>query len=344
MRWFPALLSIVFAGLLLSPGIAFAQSAGTPVLAFYYPWYDQGQFTRNAMWDVPVSPYDSDSRATIERQAREAREAGITGFISSWWGQGNRTDQNFATLLDVSKGTNFRSTIYFETGADGLSSESQIVGALRYVMFTYGSHPNLAQVDGKPAIFFWNPSAAGSADTWGRIRAQVDPNWQWHWNVETDRPDSWLGAFDGVHLFSAASWTGDATATYRNLSSKVQAVEERVGRSKVWAAGVAPGWDNSRQGNSVQVFVPRQDGSYYSARWEAALASNPEVVTITSWNEWGEGTAIEPGQQLREPISGHNPPLLSINLGGKPRLLRVHPGLQGVGRSDSLHRRATTGE
>ncbi len=296
MRW-RILLSAVALGV-ASLGIVVPSAAAapdTPVMAFYYPWYNPGDFSRDAMWDIPVTPYQSDSRDTIQRQVQQAKGAGITGFISSWMGPGNRTDKNFATLMDVTKGTDFASTIYFETGSDGLGSPGQIVDALHYVMSTYGSRPNFARVGGKPAIFFWNPSAAGGVDVWASIRAQVDPDHQWHWNVETDRPDQWLDLFDGVHLFSAASWTGDPTGTYKNLRSKVDAVATRTGQPKVWAAGVAPGWDNSRQSNPVQVLIGRESGGYYSRRWDAAIASNPDVVTITSWNEWGEGTAIEPG-------------------------------------------------
>ena len=276
------------------PGSALA-GADSPILAFYYPWYSPAQFDRSQMWDVPVSPYESDSRATIERQVKAARDAGITGFISSWMGIGNRTDKNFATLLDVSKGTGFASAIYLETGAPGLGSEQEIVAALRYVEATYGSNPGFARVGGKPAIFFWNASAAGGLGFWRSVRSQVDPNTQWHWNVETDRPDQWLDVFDGVHLFSAASWTGDPTSIYQGLKTKVDAAATRTGQPKVWAAGVAPGWDNSRQGASARVVVNRENGNYYARRWEAALSSDPGLVTVSSWNEWGEGSEIEPG-------------------------------------------------
>lgn len=272
-----------------------AAAPETPVLAFYYPWYSPGNFNRTAMWDVPVAPYESDSRTTIERQVKEAKEAGITGFICSWMGKDNRTDKNFKTLLDVSRSQGFSATIYFETGAEGLSSEGQVVAQLRYVMSTYGSHPNYTCIGGKPAIFFWYPSGAGSQDTWRRIRSQVDPDHSWHWNVETDRPENWLEVFDGVNLFSAASWTGDATSTYKNLKTKVDNMSSKTGSPKVWSAGVAPGWDNTLQDNPTKVRVDRGGGSYYSKRWESAIASDPGVVTITSWNEWGEGTAIEPG-------------------------------------------------
>ena len=295
MRWRMAstllLAALAALGLSAQPALA----ADIPVMAFYYPWYNPTDFSLSKMWDVPATPYQSDDRGAIQRQVQQASGAGITGFISSWWGKGNRTDKNLATLLNVSKGTSFASTIYFEAGAPGLDSPGAIVSQLQYVTSTYGSNPNLARIGGKPALFFWNPTAVGDAATWQAIRSQVDPNGAWHWNVETDRPNGWLNVFDGVHLFSAASWTSDATSTYKNLKTQVDNFSASSGQEKWFAAGVAPGWDNSHQDNPTQVKVDRQGGAYYSNRWDSAIASEAPIITITSWNEWGEGTEVEPG-------------------------------------------------
>lgn len=38
----------------------------------------------------------------------------------------------------------------------------------------------------------------------------------------------------------------------------------------------------------------REGGEYYRRMWRAALAAGPDDVTITSYNEWGESTAVEP--------------------------------------------------
>lgn len=38
----------------------------------------------------------------------------------------------------------------------------------------------------------------------------------------------------------------------------------------------------------------RADGKYYDEGWQHALATHPEVISVTSWNEWHEGTQIEP--------------------------------------------------
>jgi len=51
------------------------------------------------MPDLPTILYNSSDATTIARQVTEAADAGISGFISSWWGQGDQTDKNFAMLL-----------------------------------------------------------------------------------------------------------------------------------------------------------------------------------------------------------------------------------------------------
>jgi hypothetical protein len=38
----------------------------------------------------------------------------------------------------------------------------------------------------------------------------------------------------------------------------------------------------------------RRDGATYDAMWDCAIAAHADLVTITSYNEWHEGTQIEP--------------------------------------------------
>ena len=38
----------------------------------------------------------------------------------------------------------------------------------------------------------------------------------------------------------------------------------------------------------------RENGGYYDRMFRAAVDASPDVVFITSFNEWGEGTQIEP--------------------------------------------------
>jgi hypothetical protein len=41
-------------------------------------------------------------------------------------------------------------------------------------------------------------------------------------------------------------------------------------------------------------FFSSSDGEYYTSMWRAAQSVAPPIISITSLNEWGEGTQIEP--------------------------------------------------
>jgi hypothetical protein len=61
---------------------------------------------------------------------------------------------------------------------------------------------------------------------------------------------------------------------------------------------VLPGYDDTRvPGRKGTYIVPRNNGATYRSSWSGALASNPDWITITSFNEWFEGSMIEPSVQ-----------------------------------------------
>ena len=59
---------------------------------------------------------------------------------------------------------------------------------------------------------------------------------------------------------------------------------------------MTPGYNDTvvRDGNPP---VSREEGEYYKNRWIDAITLNPDWISITSWNEWHEGTEIEPSQE-----------------------------------------------
>jgi hypothetical protein len=56
---------------------------------------------------------------------------------------------------------------------------------------------------------------------------------------------------------------------------------------------VGPGYDAQPATGDVRIKA-RDDGATYDCMWRAALAAHADIVTITSYNEWSEGTQIEP--------------------------------------------------
>lgn len=275
-----------------------------PVLAFYYMWYTASSWTLSQMSDLPTIQYNSSDPATIARQVNWAANAGITGFISSWWGAGSATDNNFGQLLSYAAtlqkqtGYHFTSTIYFESDAPQLSGETNIVNGLNYVIAHYSNSPYFFHWNGKPVLFFWDPLGGGrTLSEWASIRSQVDPNDSMIWSAE-GVDTSVLSVFDGIHLYSAGYWglqNNDMTAVDQEFEGKVATYNSANNTQKIWAAGVEPGYNDTRiPGRTGTYIVTRNNGATYTESWQAAIASNPSWITITSFNEWFEGSMIEP--------------------------------------------------
>jgi hypothetical protein len=274
------------------------------VLAFYYMWYNPSTWNSNTMSDLPATRYNSSTDAIIDQQLNEASGAGITGFISSWWGAGDQTDKNLGKLLAHSTALenhthyHFASSIYFECDAPALNGSARIVSGLQYLISHYGNDPHFFHWQSKPVFFFWDPLGGGrTLAQWASIRSQVDPGNQTIWSAE-GVDTALLSVFDGIHLFSGGYWglqSNTMTTVDQGFRTKIDAYDKANGTQKIWAAGIIPGYDDTHVPGRVGAYiVPRNNGSTYSSSWASAIASKPDWITITSFNEWFEGSMIEP--------------------------------------------------
>jgi hypothetical protein len=87
-----------------------------------------------------------------------------------------------------------------------------------------------------------------------------------------------------------------AWATSASLAARSDAMLDG-GAPSVVVGTVSPGYDDRRLRGAARPRVDRgARGERYDDTWDAALAGSPDWVVVTSWNEWFEGTSIEPGQ------------------------------------------------
>jgi hypothetical protein len=64
-------------------------------------------------------------------------------------------------------------------------------------------------------------------------------------------------------------------------------------RGLLCAPSVGPGYEAWQATRDMRA-KPRRDGATYDSMWGAAVRAHADLVTITSYNEWSEGTQIEP--------------------------------------------------
>lgn len=276
------------------------------ILANYFPWYDLDLWGQGVTRDVPTVFYNSDHLSTIQRHISWAQQAGLDGFAVHWFQAGDRTDSNLRQVLAQSP-AGFRSTITFLTHILPGANRAMVVDSLKYVG-GYGDHPNFLRLNGKPVIFFADmdrlplEGAVSAVAAWRSIRAEVDPANNAIWIAEGLDP-SYLSIFDGLYIYKidhaccptaytrASAWAG-----------WVRSWEKKTRQTKLWVGTIQPGWDDTRSAGRPDLRVPspafardRKDGLYYQNTFNAAMRSKPDLIIVHSFNEWIEGSQIEPG-------------------------------------------------
>jgi hypothetical protein len=270
------------------------------VLAFYYPWYDQNTWNDPAVPDHPVDRYRSTDDNVMARQIDQARGANIDAFVSAWYGPqvvNNQTETNLRALLVQSQPRSFSVGALVETAGPFFHSSDDMRSALAYLLGTHAAKPSYLRWNGKPVIFFWAPDAlprpAGQSAVaaWQAIRAQVDPDHNSLW-IADGFDMGLLTVFDGGYLYNIA-WADDPGAPERQWSARVRA------SGRMWVGTVMPGWDDTRIAERGGRYRrDRQGGAWYASTWAGAASANPDLIVITSWNEFVENTHIEPSAQF----------------------------------------------
>lgn len=259
------------------------------VAIFYYPWYgnpkvdgawqhwNQGGRTPPANTYSSFYPargaYSSNDPAVVGAQLREIARAGIDEVVISWWGRGSSGDALFPALVAAVRRAGLEPALHLEP-YDGRSADSVRLD-LQY-----------AATLGIRDVFVYLPRTI-DAQSWAALRADAPP----------------LRLFAGTELVGfAAAGKFDGFYTYDFVNygaskfARLCTQAHRVGL--LCAPSVGPGYDGVRAGEAPGG-AARRNGATYDRLWTAALAAGPDIVTITSYNEWGESTQIEPAVPRR---------------------------------------------
>lgn len=300
------------------PLSGWAQGRCKEVLAFYYGWYgasgtgdyehweglDTGARTLADSPHFPVTgPYDSLSSETITRHINQAKQAGLTGLIASWWGQDHRTNRQLPPLLEGAAAKGLRVTAYVES----TDTVEALAADLVYLYRTYGDHPAWLKLDDKPVIMFFDRilqtlGMEGWLKAKALFEAEVGPSAAFVGTANSlEEIEQRRGAFEALHIYSAqfelTKWRLFPDQWRRRSLSEW--VEAQRGM-RVTTATIMPGFDDRHLPDRVRrrpPVVERGDGSLYKNLWLAAIAAKPDWVLIVSFNEWHEASEIEPSDQ-----------------------------------------------
>jgi glycoprotein endo-alpha-1,2-mannosidase len=257
---------------------------------FYYPWYGtprhDGAFQHwqqngaqppsliAAAYFPARGLYSSTDRAVVGTQMRQIASTGVDQVVVSWWGRGSLEDQRLGPIAAAARTAGLSVAAHVEPypGRNAVSVGEDVA----YLAGHGITDVYLYRPEDLPAEEWTALNDGLAAPT--RIFAQTG-----HVGYAA------AGHFAGVYTYDIVVWGG---AKLRRICTAAHEA------GLLCAPSVGPGYDARRSSGDFQL-KPRRFGATYDAMWRAALASGADAVTITSYNEWHEGTQIEPARFQR---------------------------------------------
>jgi Glycosyl hydrolase family 99/Calcineurin-like phosphoesterase len=246
--------------------------------AFYYPWFPEAWSQSGVnpfTWYHPSRGYyDGTSAPVVSAQISDMLYAGMDAGIASWWGQGSKEDRRIPLLLNAAAGTAFRWSLYYEPESLGDPSVAQIRDDLTHLMSSFGSHPSFLRIDGKPVLFVY----ADSNDGCGMARRWADANT--------------VGAYIVLKVFPGYAQCPDQPAGWHQYGPAVA-----TSNHSPYSFAVSPGFLYRMDSSPVLT----RDPARFDSNVAAMVASKARFQLVTTFNEWGEGTAVESATQWASP-------------------------------------------
>jgi glycoprotein endo-alpha-1,2-mannosidase len=263
---------------------------------FYYAWY--GTPARDGAWQhwgqgayVPPGAigstfypargaYSSADPSVVRSQMREIADAGIDSVVVSWWGPGSVEDARLRPVAAAAAAAGLEVSLHVEPWAG--RSAAAVVDALQDLR-GLGIHD----------VYVYD-STREPDDEWRAALGRLDGMRVF---AHTSMPGKALkGGFDGLYTYDVL--VNDGNAFGRMCTSA-----RELGLA--CAPSVGPGFDATRATGETRV-RKRRDGRFYDHMWTSAIRARPDVVTITSYNEWHEGTQIEPSRVMPGPYESYD--------------------------------------
>lgn len=172
---------------------------------------------------------------------------------------------------------------------------------MKYLIDTYGSHPAFYRRVHKgrdlPVIYIYDSYLVKSKH-WASVlkgpnsvrRTRYDAVFVGLLVEQKDKTEIIRSGFDGFYTYFASNvfTFGSKLQNWKGLAKT--ALHENL----LFIPSVGPGYvdDRIRPWNGGNTRA-RKNGRYYDVSFKTAVDVKPEIVSITSFNEWHEGTQIE---------------------------------------------------
>jgi hypothetical protein len=226
--------------------------------------------------------------------------SGIDGILIDWYGTREKYDypanrKNTEAIVKVLEkvGLNFAIVYEDQTVREDLEGEAQVTQAkadMKYLEDNFFSKSNYIKIGDKPLLMVFGPQEIKTPADWTNI-----------FSAMKTKP-SFVTLYGHSNLANNAD---NKNASGEFIWVDATSMETKYGvkdNFEVFFGGAYPGYKDFYKeggwGESVLATIDHEDGALLKELFQMAKSKNVNNLQLITWNDFGEGTMIEPTKEF----------------------------------------------
>src|SRR6266478_3810451 len=269
-----------------------------------------------ASWYYPlIGPYDSSDPVVLEYHVLLMKLAGIDGVIVDWYGSSDFLDygiNNQATLklFQFARNAGLKFSICYEDQTiqhmiDGnyLATRDAIFHAQREMLYletNFFSDVGYLRLQGRPVLLNFGPQHFMTSSNWEDIFSVLAATNQPAFFTEDNGLAVSAGAFSWPPMWmSQAPGTGGVLSGAA-LKSYLADFDQKARAWPAFISSAFPRFHDIYQRAGVRNYwgyLGDRQGETFRETLSRAMTNSAPIVQIVTWNDFGEGTMVEPTRE-----------------------------------------------
>jgi hypothetical protein len=260
-----------------------------------------------------IGPYDSADPFVLEYHVLLMKLAGIDGVIADWYGIDDYLDygvinQRTAALFNFTRKAGLKfslcyedSTIHQEIKGNFLTASNAVAHAQNTLLFAqtnYFTQPGYLQWSNRPVFLNFGPQYFKNNSQWQSVFSVLNTSNQPAFFTEDIRLPAGAGAFNWPPM--SLSKTTEGVLATEALESYLADFQQSGSSWPAFISSAFPRFQDiyaqAGVGDSYGT-LDDNNGGWLRATLSRAMTDTSAFVQIVTWNDFGEGTVVEPTKQ-----------------------------------------------
>ena len=269
-----------------------------------------------ASWYYPlIGPYDSSDPAVLEYHVLLMKLAGVDGVIVDWYGSANFLDygiNNQATvkLFQFTRKAGLKFSICYEDQTiqhmiDGnyLAAGDAIFHAqqeMLYLQTNFFSDASYLRLKGQPVLLNFGPQHFMMSTNWEDIFSVLVATNQPAFFTEDNRLPVSTGAFSWPPMWMSQVPGTGGVLSGAALKSYLADFDQKAGNWPAFISSAFPRFHDIYQRAGVRNYwgyLGDRHGDTLRETLSRGMTNSSAIVQVVTWNDFGEGSMVEPTQE-----------------------------------------------